>query len=75
MWSCNWPALALLSACATAWRAAEVVAGDKMVTIYQGLAYADVDVIMRRGGHEAVAFSDLQAMEAAALPVLNGAGA
>lgn len=52
----------------TQWRVAAGMAG----LIWLGLDYSAVDVAMRRQALPDAVFADLQTMEAAALPVLNG---
>lgn len=70
VWAENWPAMIAFLALATQWRVALGVGG----MIWLGLDYPGVDVVMRRLGTPDSAFADIQSMEAAALPVLNGGG-
>lgn len=69
VWSTNWTALRVFIECATQWRA---VAGYGFFATL-GLDYPGVEVVMR--AHEiedrAAVFRSVQAMELAALPILN----
>lgn len=67
VWSPNWPVMRVFLACETQWRASATMAG----LIWLGLDYAAVEIVMRRLGFDDIAWADLQAMEAAALGVLN----
>lgn len=65
--ACNWPSLTAWLTCETQWR----TAGHMAAITWIGLDYTAVDVVLRRRGFAAYMFEDLQAMEEAALEVLN----
>lgn len=67
--ACNWPSLTAWLACETQWR----TAGHMAAITWIGLDYTAVDIVLRRRGFAAHVFEDLQAMEEAALEVLNAA--
>lgn len=73
MWSINWPALIAFLDCATQWRTQMVVGGRAARTIWFGLDYSAVDVVLRRSKAGDEIFADIGAMEHAALPILNEA--
>lgn len=64
VWACNWPALEAFRACETRWRR------DADGSFW--LDYNGVDVVMRRRKIADELFEKIQAMEFAALGVLNG---
>lgn len=66
VWAPNWPAVCAFLACETQWRASATMAG----LVWIGLDYTAVDVALRRRGLDCD-FADLQAMEDAALTILN----
>lgn len=69
IWSINQPALQLFLDCSTQWIRLAGPGG----LVFAGLDYGGVEVVMRQNGHDAPdLFRQLQIMEMAALPVLNG---
>lgn len=67
VWAPNWSAFNLFLACETQWRAV----GTMGRPIWIGLDYAAVEIVQRRRQLEDVDWRDLQAMEGAALAILN----
>jgi len=67
VWKKNWPSLVAFLACETQWRA---IAGLERIH-WLGLDYSAVDVVLRRLKSPKRVFRDLQAMEHAALSILN----
>lgn len=67
--TCNWPSFTAWLACETQWR----TAGHMAAITWIGLDYTAVDIVLRRREFAAYVFEDLQAMEEAALEVLNSA--
>ncbi|MBW8285823.1 MAG: DUF1799 domain-containing protein [Rhizobium sp.] len=65
----NWPSLMAWLACETQWR----TAGHMAAITWIGLDYTAVDIVLRRRGFATHVFEDMQAMEEAALEVLNAA--
>jgi hypothetical protein len=66
---CNWPSFAAFVACSTQWRVLATAAG----LIFLGLDYTACDIVLRRYDAAPHVFDDLQAMENAALEILNEA--
>lgn len=79
VWDVNWSALDVFLGCQTQWRRIVMMAvgpgGAIPCTIFEGLDYQAVETVMRRRGvgEDDRLFGDIQAMEAAAQPILNGA--
>lgn len=67
VWPCNWAVVLLFVQCSTTWRRAGMGG-------YEGMDYPGVDVVLRRRQVKKAnkVFCQLQAMERAALEVLNG---
>jgi hypothetical protein len=63
----NWTSLSAFLGVETQWR----VAATMTRLIWLGLDYGGVKVALDSDGHGAEVFSDIRAMEAAALPILN----
>lgn len=64
---CNWPSLVAFIACSTQWR----VVGLQVGMIFIGLDYTACQIVLQRHEAHVEVFSDLQAMESAALEILN----
>lgn len=75
MLASNWPSFDAFIACSTQWRTESVTmgsaAGIMSMIEYIGLDYTACDVVLRARKAEPQVFSDIMAMEAAALPVMN----
>lgn len=78
VWDLNWASLLAFLAAETLWRPTYVVGFSAVLTVWQGLDYCQLDVMLRRRGiddPDGRIWRDIQHMEAAALPILNrGAG-
>lgn len=72
VWDVHWTAFEIFRACGTQWRVA--IGGTTI--LHLGLDYPGVAVVMDRllpaDAEQARVFADLQVMEAAAQPILNG---
>jgi len=78
IWACNWPSLEVFLALQTKWDLVPAIVmgpmGAAMTTfVYRGIDYQAAEIVMRRRGHagDDRLFADLQAMEVAALKILN----
>ncbi|MGX1259795.1 DUF1799 domain-containing protein [Sinorhizobium fredii] len=67
--ACNWSSFLAFRACETQWRVVATMAG----LIWIGLDYTACQVVLQQLDAPAHIFTDLHAMEEAALPILNGA--
>lgn len=66
---CNWPAFLVFLACATQWRVVTNTAG----LIFLGLDYPGCQIVLQHHAAAPHVFGELQAMEDAALEILNEA--
>lgn len=66
---CNWPSLEAFKSCETQWEMLDTKDG----LVFTRMDYAGCDVVLRRRNVEPHVFDDMQAMERAALDVLNEA--
>ncbi|OJF90629.1 hypothetical protein AX761_23305 [Rhizobium sp. 58] len=66
---CNWPSFSVFLACSTQWRILVLTSG----LMFVGIKYTDLKVVLEQHNAAPHVFADVQAMEDAALDILNEA--